>query len=113
MIEFILGNRTAERVLLHLYHYGEIHAAGIAGDYGVVVNPIRQQLERFEKGNILVSKMVGRTRVYLFNPKSPYVKPLKEILKITYEAIPLNERESLFGQRRRPREKGKKVINGL
>lgn len=29
----ILGNTSAERVLLHLYHYGEIHASAIAADY--------------------------------------------------------------------------------
>jgi len=113
MIEAIVGNRTAERVLLHIYHYGEIHAAAIASDYGTVVNPIRLQLERFENGNIFVSKAVGRTRLYSFNQKSPYVKPLMEILKITYEAIPLKEREQIFNQRRRPRKKGKMVLNGL
>lgn len=113
MIEAIVGNKTAERVLLHIYHYGEIHAAAIASDYGTVVNPIRLQLERFENGNIIVSKAVGRTRLYSMNPKSPYTKPLLEILKITYEAIPLKEREEIFNKRRRPRKKGKPVINGL
>ncbi len=32
MLEGIFGNKTAERVLLHLYHFGEIHASGIAQD---------------------------------------------------------------------------------
>ncbi len=109
MLEGIFGNKTAERVLLHVFHYGEIHASGIANDYEMALNPVRQQLHRFENAGILVSKEVGRTRVYRFNPKSPLVKPLRELLKIGYETIPLREREVVFGSRRRPRRKDKPV----
>lgn len=110
MLEGIFGNRTAERVLLHVFHYGEIHASAIAKDYGVALNPVKGQLDRFERAGILVSKEMGRTRVYSFNPKSVLVKPVKELLGIVYEAIPLREREKIFGVRRRPRRKGKPVL---
>jgi hypothetical protein len=110
MLEGIFGNRTAERVLLHVFHYGEIHASGIANDYGSALNPIKGQLDRFERAGILVSKEVGRTRVYSFNPKSVLVKPVRELVGIVYESIPLREREKIFGHRRRPRRKGKPVL---
>ncbi|MDR2999682.1 MAG: hypothetical protein LBU89_00335 [Fibromonadaceae bacterium] len=55
MLKYIFGNATAERVLLHIYHYGSIHAAAIASDYGLAVTPILNQLERFEKSGILVA----------------------------------------------------------
>jgi len=42
----------------------------------------------------------------------PFVKPIKELLKIAYESIPLNEREVIFKIRRRPRNKGKPIIYG-
>jgi hypothetical protein len=113
MLEAIFGNKTAEKVLLHIFHYGEIHARAIALDYGVVVNPIRNQIEKFENAGILIGKEAGRTRLYSFNPKSPLVKPIKELLKIAYESIPLEEREEIFKKRRRPRKKGKPVINGI
>jgi hypothetical protein len=113
MLEAIFGNRTAERVFLHIYHYGEVHARAIADDYGVVVNPIRSQIEKFENAGILVGKAAGRTRLYSFNKKSPFVKPLQELLKIAYESIPIEEREVLFAARRRPRKKGKPVLNGI
>lgn len=113
MLKYIFGNATAERVLLHIYHYGSIHAAAIACDYGLAVTPILNQLERFEKAGILVAKMVGKSRVYSFNPKTPFVKPVKELLKIAYESIPLKEREIIFKTRRRPRSKGKPVIYGI
>ena len=110
MLEGIFGNKTAERVLLHIYHYGEIHASAIAQDYGIALNPIKGQLDRFEQAGILASKEVGRSRLYFFNPKSPLLPPVRELLKIVYESIPLKEREEIFGTRRRPRKKGKPVL---
>jgi hypothetical protein len=110
MLEGIFGNKTAERVLLHVFHYGEIHASAIAQDYGCAINPVKGQLDRFEKAGVLVSKLHGRARVYSFNPKSTLVAPVKELVKIVYESIPLKDRERIFGTRRRPRRKGKPVL---
>jgi hypothetical protein len=110
MLEGIFGNQTAERVLLHVFHYGQIHASAIAADYGVALTPIMRQLARFEGAGILTSKEVGRSRLYLFNPKSPFHKPVRELIRIVYESIPLKEREKIFQVRRRPRRKGKPVL---
>lgn len=110
MLEGIFGNKTAERVLLHIYHYGEIHASAIAQDYGMAVNPVKGQLERFERAGILVSKEIGRSRLFFFNPKSVFLSPVEELLRIAYESIPLSEREQIFKSRRRPRRKGKPVL---
>ena len=110
MLEGVFGNRTAERVLLHIYHYGEIHASAIASDYQIALNPIKGQLDRFEQAGVLTSKEVGRSRLYLFNPKSALLGPIRELLKIVYDSISLKEREILFRTRRRPRRKGKPVL---
>ena len=59
MIERVFGNATAEKVLLHVYHYGEIHEAAIAGDYNTAVTPIKNQWEPFENGFILIAKTIG------------------------------------------------------
>ena len=110
MLDGILGNKTAEQVLLSLFHYGELHASGIAEGTKGSLTPIINQLERFENAGVLISKQVGRSRVYSFNSKSPFTKPLKKILEIAYENIPLKERQKLFSKRFRPRRKGKEVI---
>lgn len=109
MLEGIFGNKTAEKVLIHIFHYGESHASAIAADFGVAKNPVIQQLNRFELAGVLVSKLSGRTRLYSFNPKSPFQRPIKEIIEVVYESIPLMEREKIFHVRRRPRRKGKPV----
>ena len=110
MLEGIFGNKTAEKVLLHLFHYGEAHASAIAHDFEMALNPVRQQLNRFELAGVLVSKEMGRSRIYSFNPKSPLTRSVKELVEIAYNSISLKEREKIFQSRRRPRRKGKPVI---
>ena len=110
MLEAIFGNATAEKALLHIFHYGEIHAAAIASDYGVANTPVLKQLERFENAGILASRTVGKARLYAINPKSLWAKPLTDLLRTAYEAMPLPEKERVFGVRRRPRRKGKAVL---
>lgn len=109
MLDEIFGNRTVERIYLHLFHYGEIHARGLAQDYHTSVAPFVKQLNRLEDAGILVSKEIGRSRLYQFNPKSPFTKPIRTIIEIVYESIPLTQREQIFQTRRRPRRKGKPV----
>ncbi|PWU16595.1 MAG: hypothetical protein C5B49_10425 [Bdellovibrio sp.] len=109
MLEGIFGNKTAEKVLLHIFHYGESHGSGIAHDFRIALNPVLQQLDRFEVAGVLVSKQAGRSRIYSFNPKSPFSRPVKELIEVAYEGIPLIERKKLFSTRRRPRRKGKPV----
>jgi hypothetical protein len=109
MLDEIFGNRTVERIYLHLFHYGEIHARGLANDYRTSVAPFIRQLNRLEDAGVLVSRTVGRSRLYQFNPKSPFASPIKKVVEIAYESIPLSERELRFQTRRRPRRKGKPV----
>jgi hypothetical protein len=110
MIEKIFGNKTAEKVLLHIYHYKNIHASAIAKDNNISLTPVLNQLHRFEAGSILASKEIGRSRIYFLNQKSPFYGPISDILKIAYNNIPLSEREKIFGKRRRPRTKGKPIL---
>lgn len=111
MLEGIFGNKTAEKVLFHIYHYGESHPSGVAMDFHLSITPVLNQLYRFESIGVLVSKQIGRSRIFFFNKKNPYTKHIIEIIKIAYVSIPLQERESIFSKRRRPRKKGK-VVHG-
>lgn len=109
-LQGIVGNATAEKVLLHLFHYGEIHASAIASDYGMAVSQVLRQLERFEQAGLVVAKQAGRSRVFQFDPRSPVAAALKEVVRVVYEGIPLSQRQKVFAKRRRPRQKGKPVI---
>jgi DNA-binding transcriptional ArsR family regulator len=110
MLEKILGSETAMKIMLHLIHYGEIYPSAVARDYQISLSAVQKQFERFEDAGILVSKLVGKTRVYLFNKKSPITKPFIDLIKIYYDALSLKDKEKIFAARRRPRRLGKPVI---
>jgi hypothetical protein len=109
-LDQLFGSVTTKRILLHLFHYGEIHAAGIANDYNSAVTPFTRKLNGLEEAGILVSKMAGRTRLYQLNPKSAFTVSLRKLVEVAYETMPLPEREKIFHERRRPRRKGKPVL---
>lgn len=111
MIETIFGNTTAAKVMLYLFHYGEAYTSGISNDMGMARSQVQKQLDRFEAAGILVSKLMGKVRIYSFNPKVGVTKKLKDLIQVFYDAMPLEEKEKLFSTRRRPRRKGKPVIS--
>lgn len=108
-IEALFGNATAGRLMLYLFHHGEAYPTGAAKDLGLSLSPVQRQLEKFEAAGLLVSRLVGRTRVYTFNPKHPATSKLRDLVGVFYEGLPLQERERLFSNRRRPRRRGKPV----
>jgi predicted transcriptional regulator len=110
MLETILGNETAAKLMLYLIHYGEAYANGVSKDMGITLSQVQKQLDKFEEGGILVSKKTGNVRIYKFNPKLGIVKSFIKMIETFYEAIPLDQREEMFDVRRRPRKKGKPVL---
>ncbi len=110
ILEALFGNRTAAKLMLYLFHYGEAYASGAAKDLGIALSPVQRQLDKFEVAGLMVSKMVGNTRVYSFNPKQPATRKLKDLIQLFYEAMSLKERERLFPMRRRPRRRGKPIL---
>lgn len=105
----LFGNRTAAKLMLYLFHYEEVYPTGAARDLDVSLSPVQRQLEKFEAAGLLVSRLVGGTRVYIFNPKHPATQSLRELIRVFYEAMSLKEREKMFRTRRRPRRRGKPV----
>jgi DNA-binding MarR family transcriptional regulator len=99
--------------MLYLFHYGEAYPSGIANDMSITLSQVQKQLDRFEEAGILVSKLMGRVRIYSFNPKLGVTKKLKDLIQVFYDAIPLDQKEQLFKARRRPRRKGKPVISKI
>ena len=110
MLDKLLGSETAAKIMLHLCHYGEIYPSAVARDYQMSLSAVQKQFLRFEDAGILVSKLVGKTRVYLFNMKSPVTKPFVELVRVYYEGLSLPDKEKIFAVRRRPRRPGKPVI---
>lgn len=107
MLEAVFGSLTAERVLLFLHRYGEAYGRQTAVALDIPVSEIQKQLRKFESGGLLVSRLVGRTRVYGWNPRSVFVRPLRQLLQSILENLPAEQRGPFVDGRRRPRRAGK------
>ena len=109
MLEPLLGSKSSEKVLIFIEALGEGYAREISRFFKVALDPIQKQLDKLELGGILVSFDKGRTRIYSFNPRYPFLKELKAILEKVITFYPEEERERLFMNRRRPRRLGKSL----
>lgn len=106
-LEALFGSRSAAQALLFLQNYGEGHARRIASTFEVPHMGIQRQLRRLEGEGILVSRMVGNTRVFTWNPRSATVKDLRKFLEAELDRLPAELTKRYFRQRQRPRRTGK------
>lgn len=107
MTESIFGSRSSERVLLFLISRENGYATEIANFFDVDLYAIQKQLEKMENLNVIISRNVGRTRVFEFNPRYPLLNELKALLEKMLGLYPEDIQEGLMMNRRRPRKKDK------
>jgi hypothetical protein len=107
MLEPILGSLSCERVLVFILSRKEGYAREIARFFNTALNPIQKQLEKLEVGGVLASRKAGKTLLYSFNPRYPFLKELKSLLEKAFSFYSNEEREKLVMNRKRPRRHGK------
>jgi predicted transcriptional regulator len=107
MLEPLLGSISREQVLVFLLARSEGYATEIANFFDTSLYGIQNQLDRLETGGILVSRKVGRTRIYKYNPRYALLDDLKSLLEKALYFYPENIRDALLISRRRPRLRGK------
>jgi len=107
MLETLLGSMSCEQVMLFILARDEGYPREIARFFKVDYRQIRNQLDKLEKGSILRSRSVGKTRLYSFNPRCPFLKELKALLNKVMTFCPNDLKEELVMNRRRPRLRGK------
>lgn len=103
MLGPLLNSENKERVLIFLLARGEGYATEIARFFDTDLFGIQNQLEKLEAGGILVSKKVGRTRVFIFNPGYAFIDELKSLLEKALSFYPEDVKEKLLISRRRPK----------
>ncbi|MCJ7471877.1 MAG: winged helix-turn-helix domain-containing protein [Actinobacteria bacterium] len=107
MLEPVLGNSTIEKILFTLESYGRAYPSELSKMFNIPVNGIQQQMDRLENGGVVVSSMVGRTRLYQFNPRYPFLKELRALIQRAMEFLSEKEMQKYYRRRTRPRKKGK------
>ncbi|MCA1808770.1 MAG: winged helix-turn-helix domain-containing protein [Lentisphaerae bacterium] len=89
----------------------EGYASEIARFYDTDLYGIQKQLDKLETGGVLASRLVGRTRLYRFNPRYSFLNELRNLLEKALGFYPADEQERLRVVRRRPRRRGKPLWN--
>lgn len=107
MLEALFGNGTAEKVLLYLLVHEQGYAREVARAFGLPVSVVQKQLIRLERGGVLASRTIGRTRVFEMNPTYAFASELHALLERALVFIPKRERAPYAPKRVRPRASGK------
>lgn len=107
MLAKLLGSTNKERALIYLATRGQGYAREIARFYSAPLNPIQKALDGLERAGILVSRAVGTTREYAFDPRYALRSELEALLMKALSLYPANLREELLITRKRPRRRAK------
>jgi hypothetical protein len=107
MLEPLFGSQYREKALIFILARQSGYAAEIAHFFSTDISQIQKQLDGLEAGGVLVSQTVGRTRLYEFSPRYPFLKELKGLLDKALFYYPGSMKEQLVLNRRRPRRLGK------
>lgn len=107
MLQAIVGSPTAEKVLLYLQNCEQAYGREIADTFDIAPSQVQKQLIKLEAGGVLVSRLIGRTRLYQWNPRNPLVPSLREFLRLALDSLPGAEQQRYYRRRTRPRRSGK------
>jgi DNA-binding transcriptional ArsR family regulator len=103
----LLGSPAKEAVLLYILTHGEAYPTEVAVALRRALVVVQNQLSRLEHGDIVVSRLRGKVRLYQLNPRYPFRKELERLLWRALEFYPADEREELYVPRLRPRKPGR------
>lgn len=107
MLGSLLGSLNKERALVYLAGRDRGYAREIARFFGVPLFPVQSALDKLESAGVLVSRSVGKTREYEFNPRYPARSQLAALAERALELYPAKMRDEILLKRARPRRKGK------
>ena len=109
MLEKLFGNVVIEKILFYLLENEKAYASELKEALKTPLYSIQIALARLEKGGIIVRQAVGKTQVYQFNPRYPFLNELKIFLKKAYSSLPEDLRQKYYESpiRKRPRRQGK------
>lgn len=109
MLESLFGNPVIEKVLFFLLVNEKCYPSQLKNAFQSPLYSFQRALARLEKGSVVVSHLEGKTLIYQFNPRYPFLNELKTFLQKAYEFFPDEVREKYYEpiSRKRPRRQGK------
>lgn len=105
MLEDLFGSSTAAKCLLFINADGESYPSEISKSFGISNTQVIRTLNRLEQADILVGRVIGRSRLYDLNKQWWLYRETRALLDKALRAMPLKDQERYFMKRRRPRKK--------
>lgn len=107
VLEGVLKAESQEKILIYLLVKNTGYPKEIADFFNIGVTPVQKQMLKLEEQGVLVSHLVGRSRVYQLNPQYRLMDELKALVSGALKAYPQNIKQRLITQRSKPRRAGK------
>lgn len=109
MLESIFGSKSLEKVLFFLLKNDRCYGQQLAKIFQQSVSTFQNSLDRLEGGGVIISILEGKTRIYQFNPRYPFLKEFQTFLEKAYSFLPEEMKERFYEPkiRKRPRKRGK------
>lgn len=81
MLELLFGSKSSGQVLAFLVLHADGYPSEIARASGLGLFAVQKQLAKYQEAGLVVSRTVGRKRVYSFSPGYPLLHPLKRLIR--------------------------------
>jgi len=109
MLEFLFSNKNVEKILMYLSLHEKVNASELSKTFKSSLDPIQKTLRKLEEGGLLVSFLVGKTRVFQWNPRYPFLEEIQALAKKAYSFLPSNIQKTSYQsiKRKRPSRSGK------
>lgn len=109
MLEHLFGSPITEKILFYLNANEKCYPSQLKNIFNSPLYSFQRALARLEKGGVIVSHREGKTLVYQFNPRYPFLNELKAFLQKAYTFFPEEIKEKYYEPiiRKRPRRQGK------
>lgn len=107
MLSNLFESELREKILLYLLECGDGYSRELSKNFAASLTAVQNQLRKLEDGGILVSRTVGKTRVYAINPRYFLRQELEAMLRKMLDALPEREIAKYYRPRKRPRRPGK------
>lgn len=109
MLEYLFGNPIIEKILFYLLVNEKCYPSQLQKTFQIALYSFQRALARLEKGNVIFSHKEGKTLIYQFNPRYPFLAELKIFLEKAYSFLPEDIQQKYYEPvvRKRPRRHGK------
>ena len=107
MLSILFNSALREKILYYLLECGEGYSSELAKNFAASLFAVQNQLQRLEEAGVLVSRAIGKTRIYTLNPRYFLIRELTAILKKSFERLSQEEVQAYYRPRKRPRRAGK------